>query len=317
MTVTDRHGLPLRACCRPVHGVLNAAVGALRSTLRDLNSMLRARSSVYGCPRLVLHVLNSTLGVPSLALRAFISAFGVLNSALRALSSAFEVLNLTFGVLNLTFGVRNPAFGLLSSASWTFDPAIRPLSLAFGRFSSARGSLDFARDGLRSAIGMSESGAWVFVLGVWPTEFAVGPWSIVRGPSGSARIGLGRSPGIASPARLGVAFTAVLLFLAVCAFQHAQDFPPVQIDQHPLQRGQHVGANRIQKAGLIFSGLVLNVELIFPAECLGLELPMQLQARLRAPQKLSPADGALLILAVGLQAHRAPPDGGRCTMRWE
>jgi hypothetical protein len=42
---------------------------------------------------------------------------------------------------------------------------------------------------------------------------------------------------------------------------------------------------------------------------------MQLQARLRAPQKLSPADGALQILAVGLQAHRAPPDGGRRAMR--
>ena len=50
-----------------------------------------------------------------------------------------------------------------------------------------------------------------------------------------------------SPARLRAAFTAVLLLLLIRALQHAQDFPPVPINQHALQRGQHVHANRIQK----------------------------------------------------------------------
>ena len=119
------------------------------------------------------------------------------------------------------------------------------------------------------------------------------------------------------PARPEVAFTTVLLFLflLIRALQHAQDFPPVQVNQHALQRGQHVRANRIQKPGLIFGGLVLDVELVFPAQRLGLELAMQLQARLRAAQKISAAQGALQIVAFGFKAHRARPEGGCCAMR--
>ena len=121
----------------------------------------------------------------------------------------------------------------------------------------------------------------------------------------------GRSTRDCHPARLGVAFTAILLFLLVCARQHAQDFPPVHIHQHALQRDEHVRANRIQKPGLIFGGLVLEVALVFSAQRPGLELSMQLQGYLHAAQKIAAAERALQITVIGVQVHRAPPPGGR------
>ena len=139
----------------------------------------------------------------------------------------------------------------------------------------------------------------------------VGPWSCACAALGSAHERLGVAPGDGFPARLGVAFAAVLLFLLVCALQHAQDFPPVHIHQHALQRDEHVRANRIQKPGLIFGGLVLEVALVFRAQRSGFELPMQLQAHLRAAQKIAAAECALQITVVGVQVHRAPPAGGR------
>ena len=130
--------------------------------------------------------------------------------------------------------------------------------------------------------------------------------------------GLGAGPDASAPARRGFACTAVLfIVVAVCAVQHLQHFPPEQVDCHAIQRGQHERPNRVHKPGLVFKGLVLDVELVMKAQRMGLEQPVHLHVHPRFVQIFLRGQGALRIQEVVIDVHRAPPDGGRCAMQVE